>query len=127
VLLVKGWRDQILRVEDIVGIDIRADARPSAPGLQTEQVSLVEGILMPRSPLIGRTLKGVRLRQRYGLQLLGLNRHGKALLTRISQVRLRAGDRLLVQGHWANIAVLDEDNTLRIPGAVDAILLVPLV
>ena len=119
VLLVKGQRDQVLQVKDIVGIDIKADARPSDPALQTEQIRLVEAILMPRSSLIGRTLEGVRFRQRYGLQVLGINRRGKALLRRISQISLRAGDQLLVQGHRANIAVLDEDNTLRIIGSVD--------
>ena len=119
VLLVKGQRNDILKVKDVVGIDIKADVELSHPELRTEDMRLVEAILMPRSSLIGRTLRGVRFRQRYGLQVLGINRHGKTFLRRIGQLALRTGDQLLVQGHRANIAALEEDNTFRVLGAVE--------
>lgn len=119
VLLVEGQRDDILKIKDTVGLAIKADVTLSDPGLQTEDVRLVEVILLRRSPLIGRTLKGINFRQRYGLQVLGINRHGATILRKISRIRLKIGDQLLIQGHRANIAVLDEDNTFRIIGTVD--------
>ncbi len=119
VLLMQGRRDEILKIKDAVGIDIKADVRLSDPGLQTEDMRLVEAILLRRSPLVGRTLRGVGFRQRYGLQVLGINRRGKTILSKISRVRLKTGDQLLIQGHRTNIAVLDENNTFRIIGAVD--------
>jgi len=119
VLLVEGQRDDILKIKETVGLAIKADVTLSDPGLQTEDVRLVEVILLRRSPLIGRTLKGINFRQRYGLQVLGINRHGATILRKISRIRLKIGDQLLIQGHRANIAVLDEDNTFRIIGTVD--------
>jgi di/tricarboxylate transporter len=119
VLLMQGQGDEILKIKDAVGIDIKADVKLSDPDLQTEDMRLVEVILLRRSPLIGRTLKGVGFRQRYGLQVLGINRRGKTILSKISRVRLKTGDQLLIQGHRTNIAVLDENNTFRIIGAVD--------
>jgi di/tricarboxylate transporter len=119
VLLVQGQRDEILRIKDAVGIDIKADVKLSVPDLQTEDMRLVEAILLRRSPLIGRTLKQVGFRERYGLQVLGVNRRGKAILRKISQISFRTGDQLLIQGHRTNIAVLDENNTFRVIGTVD--------
>jgi di/tricarboxylate transporter len=80
---------------------------------------MVEVILLPRSPLIGRTLETLGFRQRYGLQVLGINRRGEAIFHKLSQTRLKIGDQLLFQGPRTNIAVLDEDNTFHILGAVD--------
>ncbi|HXW01321.1 MAG TPA: SLC13 family permease [Anaerolineae bacterium] len=119
VLLVEGWRDEILKIKNISGIDIKADVKLSDPELQTEDVRLVEVIILPRSPLIGRTLKSFRFRERYGLQVLAVNRHGETMRRKISQIPLRMGDLLLIQGHRANIALLEEGNTFRILGAVE--------
>jgi K+/H+ antiporter YhaU regulatory subunit KhtT len=76
VLLVEGGREGVLHVKEEVGIDIRADIELSDPKLHTEDVGLIEAILLPGSPLIGRTLKGLRFREQYGLQVLGINRRG---------------------------------------------------
>jgi di/tricarboxylate transporter len=119
VLLVQGQRDEILKIKDAVGIDIKADEEFSDPDLQTRDMRLVEAILLRQSPLIGRTLRGIGFRQRYGLQVLGINRHGATMLSKISRIRLKTGDQLLIQGHRANIAVLDEDNTFRVLGTID--------
>jgi di/tricarboxylate transporter len=119
VLLVEGWRDDILKASNISGIDIKANVKLSDPELETEDMSLVEAILLPRSPLIGRTLKSFRFRERYGLQVLAINRHGETIQRKISQISLRMGDVLLVQGHRANIAALEADNAFRILTAVE--------
>jgi di/tricarboxylate transporter len=119
VLLVEGQREEILKIKDTVGIDIKADVKLSDPDLQTEDLQLVEAILLARSSLIGRTLKGSRFRERYGLQVLAINRHGETIRHKISQVRLRVGDILLVQGSRTNIALSTESNLFRVLGAVE--------
>jgi di/tricarboxylate transporter len=90
----------------------------SDPNLQSDEVRLVEVILMPKSPLIGRTLKGNRFRERYGLQVLGLNRHGENIRRKLSQAPLRMGDVLLLQGSPQNLAALQEENVVKILNAV---------
>ena len=119
VLLVEGERDEILKVKDINGIDIKADVKLSDPELGEDDLHLVEVILMPRSPLINRTLKGFRFRERYGLQILAINRHGETLRRKISQIPLRLGDVLLVQGEKDNIALLELNNVFNILGSVE--------
>jgi len=90
----------------------------SGTGL-TEDIQLVEVILLPRSGLVGRTLEGLQFRQRFGLQVLGINRRGKNIYRKLSAVTLHTGDQLLVQGSHTNILNLDEKNMFRVIGTLD--------
>ena len=119
VILVEGPTKEILKIKDTAGIEIRPDVELADPTVPETELGLVEVILLPKSPLIGRTLKGIGFRERYGLQVLGLNRHGEIVREQMSQVPLHLGDILLVQGSRSNIAALSEDNTFRIIGALD--------
>lgn len=119
VLLVEGGREQILKIKDTAGIDIKADVTLSDPDLHAKDLQLVEAILLPRSPLIGRTLKSLEFRDRYGLQVLAVHRHQETIREKISQVRFEMGDLLLLQGRRENIAALQADNTFRILSEVD--------
>ncbi len=119
VLLVEGGRQQILQIKDRAGIDIKAEVKLSDPGLQAKDLQLVEVILLPRSALIGRTLKSLGFRERYGLQVLAVQRHAETIRDKLSRVRFQMGDVLLLQGHRDNIQALQTDNTFRILGAVD--------
>jgi di/tricarboxylate transporter len=56
-------------------------------------------MVMRDSSLIGQTLKTADFRQNYNLTVLAINRHGETFLEKISTVRLRFGDVLLVQGN----------------------------
>jgi di/tricarboxylate transporter len=118
VLLVEGRTDHLLKIKDTAGVDIKADVKLTDPALQDKSATLVEVILMPKSPLIGRTLKGYRFRERYGLQVLGVNRHGENIRRKLSQAPLRMGDVLLLQGPPENIAALENENVVKILNAV---------
>ncbi len=117
-LLVKGLRTQILEIKETAGIGIKADVKLSDPRFQTENLHLAEAIVLPGSPLIGRTLKSLHFRQRYGLQVLGINRRGETVFRKLSQTPLQIGDQLLVQGRRSQIKALDADNTLHVIGSV---------
>lgn len=119
VLLVEGPREEILKVKDTAGIEIKPDVRLSDPGLRSEDTALVEALVVPASPLIGRTLRALRFQERYGLQVLGLNRHGKNVLRKLAHIALRVGDVLLIQGRKANIPALKEDGVLSILGEIE--------
>ena len=119
VLLVEGQRDDILKIKNAAGVDIKANVKLSDPSLQNSDIRLVEAIILTRSPLIGRTLKGIRFRERYGLQVLAINRRGETIQRKLSLTPLRMGDVLLIQGNRANVAALGADNTFHILGSVD--------
>ena len=118
-LLVKGPRDELLRIRERVGVDIEAEVNLSLPDLETSRIGLVEAVLLRQSPLLGQTLEQVDFRQRYGAQVLGINRRGRTLSKKISQIPLKIGDILLLQGDLRSLQVLDQNNTFRVIGTVE--------
>jgi di/tricarboxylate transporter len=119
VLLVEGVPADVLKVKDTAGIEIRADVKLGDPQLKSEDAVLVEALIVPGSPLIGRTLRAVGFRERFGLQVLGLNRHGKNLLQKLSRIPLRVGDVLLLQGRKTNVAAFDEERAFSVLNRVE--------
>jgi di/tricarboxylate transporter len=119
ILIVEGNQEQIIKVKDITGIQIKADAKLSDPTLKEGEAMLVEALVPPHSPLIGETLKSFHFRERFGIQVLGLDRMGMRLRRKMSRVPLRMGDVLLLQGRKNKMAALEEDRTLQILGLIE--------
>lgn len=119
VLLVEGARKDVLKVKDTAGIEIRPDVALSDPDLRSEDATMVEALVVPGSRLVGRSLRGVGFRERYGLQVIGLNRHGRNMLEKLSRTILRVGDVLLVQGRPQSIATLADEGVVSVLNAVD--------
>jgi di/tricarboxylate transporter len=75
-------------------------------------VELFEAEVLRGSELVGRTLKGISFRDRYGLTVLAINRRGVALLSKMSTVSMRFGDVLLLQGRRAAVERMAADGQL---------------
>jgi di/tricarboxylate transporter len=114
VLLLEGHRDEILKIKNTAGIDIKAEVDMADPSLESDEVRLVDVILLPRSPLLRRTLRGLNFRERYQVQVLAVSRQGETIRSKLADVRLRLGDVLLLQGSRAAIRSLEEDNSIRV-------------
>ncbi len=114
VLLVEGTQENIVKIKDVAGIEIKADVKLADPDLEAGDMALVEGIILPGSQLIGRTLKRFHFRERTGLQVLGVNHHGKNVVEKISHVPLKLGDVLLLQGPRANLLRMHGENLFRV-------------
>lgn len=119
VLLVEGAREEVLKVKDLAGLELRAEATMPTFVPENDELLVAEALVIPGSPLVGRTLRGINFRDAYGVQVLGLHRHGRNLLRKLSRVILRAGDLLLVQGRRSRVAALNERHVLRALAAVD--------
>ena len=119
-LLVEGSSESILKIKDIPGIDIQADAKFLDTDLQENPLELAEVVLLPRSPFIGRTPKGLKMRERFQIQVLAVNRRTGVIRSKIADARLRLGDVLLVQGNPEQIAALQTENTFDVLGVMDS-------
>ncbi|HYY99038.1 MAG TPA: SLC13 family permease [Pyrinomonadaceae bacterium] len=109
LLLVQGRMEDILRVKEEAGIEIRPDFELSANDIKRGGGDLYEVMVLRGSDLNGRTLRTLNFRDRYDLTVLAINRHGMALLTKLSTVTLRFGDVLLVQGEKSCVERLTSD------------------
>ena len=116
-LFIEGLRADLLKIKDIKGLDFKADVALAEPDQDKEQVTIVEGVLLPRSPLIGQSLRSLDFKERYGLQVLAIHRAGR-LPRSTSSARLRMGDVLLLQGAPQDVKALEQGNLFNIFGNV---------
>jgi len=119
-LLAEGSSESILKVKDISGIDIQADAKFSDADLKRGGLGLAEVVLLPGSTFIGRTPKGLQMRERYQIQVMAINRRTGFIRSQIADTRLQLGDVLLVQGNQKQIAALQAENNFDVLGVMEA-------
>lgn len=63
-----------------------------------EDIVLRELAVLPGSSLVGRSASELRLRTRYGLNLLAVSREGQPPRARLRTLKLKSGDLVLMQG-----------------------------
>ncbi|HIE4535391.1 TPA: SLC13 family permease [Proteus mirabilis] len=73
---------------------------------QSRDVGLAEVSMNPDSELLGKSLREIKFRTRYGLNVVAIRREGSALPGKIVDEPLRLGDVLLVIGDWKLIRIL---------------------
>ncbi len=120
LLIVEGKIDDILRVKEEVGLEIKADFKLNDRVLESESVELFEVMVMRDSQIVGQTLKSLRFRQDYDLTVLAINRHGETFIDKLSDVPLKFGDVLLVQGTQEEIEPLVVDREMLLLEDVSA-------
>ena len=81
------------------------DHNDREPWRDGEQV-LAEAMVTPSSRLIGHTLTRIKFRYRTGCIVLGIQRRARMFRTRLTDIRLEAGDVLLLQGRPETVARL---------------------
>ncbi|WP_339295567.1 SLC13 family permease [Paenibacillus sp. FSL W7-1279] len=77
----------------------------------TSDVGIAEVMLTPSSRLIGRLVKHSGFREKYRVNILGIQRKEQYLLHHLKEEKMRFGDALLVQGTWKDIALLAAEQT----------------
>ncbi|HDS8991630.1 TPA: SLC13 family permease [Klebsiella pneumoniae subsp. pneumoniae] len=90
---------------------------------QALDVGMAEVALIPDSEMIGKTVREIAFRTRFGLNIVGMKRDGKAMDGSVVDEPLQLGDILLVVGNWRQIALLAKRGrdfvVLNIPVEVD--------
>ena len=66
--------------------------------LRSDDIRLVEAVLMPNSPIEGQSMRGLRMHDRFGINLLAIARQGEPPKTLLGNTPFRTGDVLLLQG-----------------------------
>jgi di/tricarboxylate transporter len=125
MLLVRGKVLNLARIEEVAHLTI-ASPRPAfslegsraAKDSSAAETRLAEVIIPPGSPAIGQSLRQLRFRGRYGVPVLGIQRHGEPLRELMRDVVLRPGDMLLVQGTAEELNSIHSGGELGLLGAI---------
>ncbi len=85
-------------IKEMPGVVFRSEAELGIENVEEREAILMEGIIGSRSTFVGKTLRDLNFRQRYGVLILAVHRQGENLREKFEDVRLAFGDTLLVQG-----------------------------
>ncbi len=114
VLLVRGIVKELFKLKNSLGLELEPEFKLQERQLADAERELVEALLAPQSRLAGRTLKSLDFHWRYKSIVLALHRRGAILREQLANVRLRAGDALLLLGPKAAIARMREDENFLV-------------
>lgn len=88
-------------VEDASGEENEANSGTEEAGGKTaasDEIALMEMVVLPASGISGRSARDLLLRTRYGINLLAVSRQGQRSMARLRSLKILPGDVLLMQG-----------------------------
>ena len=94
-LTFAGNVERVLDLQKLPGL-LPAEHHHMAEATDSRAPETFEVVVGDNSPLVGATLKEVDFRARYNAAVLAVHRSGERLSDKLGEVRLRAGDLLLV-------------------------------
>lgn len=80
--------------------------------IDSSEVRIVEVVVMPGAMIEGQSMRAVHLHTRFGVNLLAVSRKDSPLMTRLSSIRFRVGDVLLLQGERDRLAQIMQNMRL---------------
>ena len=118
VMVIEADRRALLDLEAMPGLDFQRPTPLADEDLGGDSVALVEAIVMPGSLFLGRTLRDIGLRNRYGASVLAIHRRGVPYAIGLRDLRLAVGDIMLVRGGEDQLGLLEATGDLRLIGEV---------
>jgi di/tricarboxylate transporter len=116
VLLVQTTPEELVAFRTDPGVELHpvAQYEPSSngrPAADVEDVGerMVQVVVAPRSEIVGRSIREVDVRRRYGALVVGLWRRAGWLDRELAEIRLQAGDVLLLHGNADGLARVAAD------------------
>lgn len=110
VIYLTGEKEQAVRLAADYSLSTPPkDAAAGDDRLDFYDIGMAEIVLLPASSLVGRQVSEAGFRLKYGVNIMGIRRKGEYIMDGLAAVRLHAGDVLLVQGTWASISRLGNE------------------
>lgn len=109
ILYVQGSPEQVAKFT--VDYNLEIEPHNENEKFVSKTIGLVEVLLNTGSNLINKKVSDSGFREKYNLNIIGVNRRGSFISEDISDVQLRFGDALLVQGTWEEIEFLSKDTS----------------
>ncbi len=108
-LLVEGRVEDLATLRGLGALEVESQASHDLGALESAQVGLAEAVLSPHTTLVGKTLRQLHFREKYGLSVLAIWREGRAYRFDLGDMALRLGDGLLLYGPHEKLRVLGSE------------------
>ncbi|MFO7722436.1 MAG: SLC13 family permease, partial [Bacteroidales bacterium] len=98
ILILETDASELTEFVKDTGVRLVGDKKIYKTAKGSENIAIMEAIVMADSQLITHTASGLRLRSRHGINLLAVARREQKIHRRLDRVIFRSGDVLLLQG-----------------------------
>jgi len=110
ILAMVGTAADVRRAVEAYGLEQREDLTAFAEDLTPSNAGLAEVVIAPRSRLIGKTMRELRFREKYNVDIVGIARGQEVFRSGLSDRPFQAGDALLVHGLNEKIGFLQKES-----------------
>ncbi|MBT8090844.1 MAG: SLC13 family permease [Gammaproteobacteria bacterium] len=114
LLLIEGQHSDLDVLRGLQELDIDTKVPANVSAFESERLTLMDATLDPRSSLAGRSVGELNFRERYGIELAGIEREGETVGTDLADERLQIGDALLLLGPRDRLQLLSSDSDFLI-------------
>lgn len=109
VLGVLGQRDEVSAWAQTNDLRVLPRLRNFGDMFNASRAGIAEAVVPPTSRFIGQKVGDLRLRKRYGISILAVNRGEKIFREDLRQITVRPGDTLVFHGFWRDLTQAGED------------------
>lgn len=112
IIYLTGGKDRAQRLAQDYSLRLMESGQKDGEGqtaLDFYDIGIAEIVLLPTSRLVGSQLRESGFRSKYGINVIGIRRKGEYIMHRLAAERLHSGDVLLVQGTWAAVSKLSNE------------------
>jgi di/tricarboxylate transporter len=88
----------IVKAGHMEGMDLVGEIGEGLEQIAAQEGALVEGVIGPKSTIVGKTIKDINFRQRFRMIIVAVHREGENLRDQLGHLQLKFGDTLLMMG-----------------------------
>ncbi|MDO5105816.1 SLC13 family permease [Capnocytophaga sp.] len=114
ILYLRGEFENVQKMvseNELLLLDTHQTEEKQSDVLNFQEIGIAEVLIMPASKLVNLPIKASKLREHFGLNILGIQRKDTYILQHLKDEKMHSGDILLVQGTWQHIAQLDAERS----------------
>lgn len=97
-LIFTGIVDSIIDLQQISGLEPATEQVFKLNAPRNER-KMIEAVVSRSNPLVGRTIRGGKFRDRYDAVVLAVSRSGERINEKIGDITMKSGDVLLLEAH----------------------------
>jgi di/tricarboxylate transporter len=109
ILGVMGKRDEVGRFALDMQCRVQPRLRTFGGLFNPSRAGISEVVIPPGSRLVGQSVGDYRLRKRYGISVLAINRRGEILVEGIRDMALETGDCLVSHSTWRDLSAVGKE------------------
>ena len=108
-LAIMGRREAVMKFADEYALEMKNEMDVFAEVMSASSAGIAEVVIPPDSLVIGKSIREIELRKRYGTTVLAVFRADDVIDTELPELVLQSGDTLVVHVKWNELVQLADN------------------